>query len=258
MTGTVVGRRQHGAVAILTLDRPAAHNALSAELVQQLTEHLSAESDDDTVGAVVLTGSATAFCVGADISEIPRMLGAAATDPLPFDRLFDAITTSPKPVVAAVRGLALGGGCELLLACDTAVAGTGAQFGLPEVRLGVIPGAGGTQRLVHAIGKAKAMRLLLTGAPVDAGYAYDAGLVAELVPDDEVLSRAVELAEQIAANAPRAVALAADAARAAHDTPLRQGIAHERRNFLLALATSDAQEGVAAFTERRRPTFTGR
>lgn len=247
-----------GTTVVLTLDRPTALNALSRALVAELADRLTEAAADEAVRALVITGSEKAFCAGADIGEIPRMVGASPLDALPFDRLFETLATLPVPTIAAVRGLAFGGGCELVLACDTAVAGRSARFAVPEVKLGVIPGAGGTQRLVHAIGKAKAMRMLVTGAPVDAEWAYAAGLVADLVDDDQVLDRAFALGEQIAGNAPRAVAYAADSARRVNDLPLGQGLAHERRNFLLALGTSDAQEGVAAFTDRRTPAFTGR
>lgn len=248
----------HGTTVVLTLDRPSALNALSRALVAQLADGLEEAAADEGVRAVVLTGSAKAFCAGADIAEIPHMVGASPLDPLPFDRLFETLASLRVPTIAAVRGIAFGGGCELVLACDTALAGRSARFAVPEVTLGVIPGAGGTQRLVHAVGKAKAMRMLLTGAPVDAEWACAAGLVAELVEDDQVLERALELAEQIAGNAPRAVAYAADSARRVNDLPLHQGLAHERRNFLLALGTWDAGEGIAAFTDRRTPAFTGR
>ena len=258
MPDTLVVAERRDAVAVMTLDRPGALNALSAELVRQLADRLEEAGSDPAVRAVVLTGSDKAFCAGADVAEIPGMTGASPTDRLVFDRLFDTLASLPKPTIAAVRGLALGGGCELVLACDTAVAGRSSRFGVPEVKLGVIPGAGGTQRLVHAIGKAKAMRLLLTGAQVDGDWAFAAGLVADLVADDAVLDRALEIAEQIAGNAPRAVSLAADSARQAHNTGLQQALGLERRNFLLALGTSDAREGVAAFAERRRPIFTGK
>lgn len=258
MTEQVLIVERSGSTAILTLDRPAALNALSRELVGQLADRLSEAAGDESIRSVVVTGSSKAFCAGADIDEIPHMVGASPLDRLPFDRLFDAVASLPIPTIAAVRGLAFGGGCELALACDLAVAGRSATFAVPEVKLGVIPGGGGTQRLVHAIGKAKAMRMLLTGAPVDAQWAYEAGLVAEVVDDDDVLAVALEIGTEIAANAPRAVAYAADAARQAQNQPLSAGLAHERRNFLLALGTSDAQEGVAAFTERRKPAFTGR
>ncbi|RBY81785.1 2,3-dehydroadipyl-CoA hydratase [Geodermatophilus sp. TF02-6] len=258
MPETLVAVEHHDATALVTLDRPAALNALSRELVTQLADRLEEVAADPTVRAVVLTGSEKAFCAGADIAEIPHMTGASPTDRLPFDRLFDTVASLPRPTIAAVRGLAFGGGCELVLACDTAVAGRSARFAVPEVKLGVIPGAGGTQRLVHAIGKAKAMRMLLTGGPVDAQWAHEAGLVADVVDDDGVIGRALEIADHVGGNAPRAVILAADSARHAQELPLHQGLAHERRNFLLALGTSDAHEGVAAFTAHRHPTFTGR
>lgn len=255
MTSPLVRSERHGPVLLLQLDRPDARNALSRELVEQLADELTRSASDPTVRVVVITGSDTTFCAGADISEIPRMRGALPSDELPFDRLFETVAALPQPSIAAVRGAALGGGCELAQACDLAIAGTGARFGVPEVRLGVIPGAGGTQRLVRAVGKAKAMQMLLTGATMDAAWAERAGLVAEVVEDERVLDRALDLAAEIAANSPEAVRLAADAARTAPEAGLRQGLAHERRNFLLALATPNAAEGVAAFIERRAPQF---
>ncbi|MFQ4150414.1 enoyl-CoA hydratase-related protein [Arthrobacter sp. LAPM80] len=254
----LVTLEQRGAVALLTLNRPEALNALGADLVARLGDRLADAGADQAVRAVVITGSGKAFCAGADITEVPEMIGAMPTGVLPFDRLFATLGSLAKPTIAAVRGLALGGGCELVLACDIAVAGRSARFGVPEVKLGVIPGGGGTQRLVHAVGKAKAMRMLLTGAPVDALWANAAGLVADVVDDSEVLNLALDIAAQIALNAPLAVALAADSARTAYEAPLHQSLNHERRNFLLALGTSDAQEGIAAFTERRTPHFIGK
>jgi enoyl-CoA hydratase len=246
-----------GAVRVLTLDRPQALNALSADLVEQLTRGLREAEADPAVRAIVLTGSDKAFCAGADITQIPQMQQAAPLERMPFDELFGALARLNTPTIAAVRGLALGGGCELTLACDTAIAGESAQFGVPEVKLGVLPGAGGTQRLVHALGKAKAMRMLLSVAPVSADWAERAGLVADVVPDDQVLDAAVALAETIAQNAPLAVRLAADAARHADEQGLSQGLDTERRNFLLLLGTQDATEGISAFQERRTPNFTG-
>lgn len=258
MSEPLVRVETRGPVRVLTLDRPKALNALSVDLVSQLAQCLDAAAADDAVRVVVITGSARAFCAGADVTEVASIRGALPTEPLPFDGLFRALESMAKPTIAAVQGLALGGGCELVLACDTAIAGRSAQFGLPEVKLGVIPGGGGTQRLVHAIGKAKAMRMLLTGEPIDAEWAFEAGLIADVVDDDAVLDRALEIATQIAGNAPQAVALAADAARHAPESSLRQALDRERRNFLLALATSDAMEGITAFSERRAPHFTGK
>lgn len=258
MAEPLVTVERHGSIALLVLDRVGAHNALSRGLVADLTRRLTDAATDDAVRAVVVTGGEKAFCAGVDITEVPGLIRSGLTDAMPYDRLFDALSTLPKPTIAAVRGIAFGGGCELVLACDTAIAGRSARFGLPEVRLGLTPGAGGTQRLVHAIGKAKAMRMMLTGDPVDATWAYGAGLIAGVVDDHDVVPTALALADRIATNAPRAVALTADAARLAHDRTLRQGLAVERRHLLLALGTADAREGVAAFAAHRAPEFTGR
>ena len=249
----------NGPVAVLTLDRPKALNALNGALMEQLAAALEAADADPQVRAVVIAGSERAFCAGADISG----LDAVSVDEMLASqgfgrRLFDALTSYRKPLIAAVRGLALGGGCEIALACDIVIAGESARFGVPEVTLGLIPGAGGTQRLVHAIGKSKAMRLLLTGEPMSATDACTAGLVAEVVPDDNCLAAAIKIAERIARNAPLAVQMAKDAARATYDTTLAQGLAHERRNFFLLFNTDDMREGVSAFIEKRRPIFAGR
>lgn len=255
----LVTRATTGQVAVLTLNRPAAYNALNAALMGQLAAALEAADDDPQVRAVVITGSDRAFCAGADVTELDDITAGELLDRHGFGRrLFDVLTPYRKPVVAAVRGLALGGGCEIALACDIVVAGESARFGVPEVKLGVIPGAGGTQRLVHALGKAKAMRMLLTGDPISAAEACAAGLVAEVVADADCLSAATDLAQRIARNAPLAVQLAKDAARTAHETGLVQGLAHERRNFFLVLDTHDRREGVAAFLAKRRPAFVGR
>lgn len=257
-TSAFVRSETSGFVASLTLDRPEALNALNAELMAQLTSALRAAEEDPTIRAIVLTGSDRAFCAGADISQIQSIGSDELLAREGFAREpFDTLATLRTPVIAAVRGLALGGGCELVLACDLVVAGESAQFGLPEVRLGVIPGAGGTQRLVRAMGKAKAMEMLLTGAPITAQDACASGLVARVTADPACLPTAIGIAERIATNSPRAVALAKDAARVADDLPLQQGLAHERRNFFLALGTDDQREGVAAFLEKRRPEFTG-
>lgn len=246
-----------GAVRVLTLDRPKALNALSGELVAQLTAALTQAEAEASVRAVVLTGSDKAFCAGADITQIPQMQQAAPLDKLAFDDLFSTVAGLNTPTIAAVRGMAFGGGCELALAADLAIAGESATFGVPEVKLGVLPGAGGTQRLVHALGKAKAMRMLLTGEPVTAAWAESAGLVAEVVADAEVVDTAVAIGESIAFNAPLAVRLAADSARHADEVGLSQGLDLERRNFLLLLGTEDATEGISAFAQRRTADFKG-
>jgi enoyl-CoA hydratase len=209
---------------------------------------------------VVITGSERAFCAGADVAGLDAVSVDEMLAPQGFGRrLFDVLTSCRKPLIAAVRGLALGGGCEIALACDIVIAGEFARFGVPEVTLGLIPGAGGTQRLVHAIGKSKAMRLLLTGEPMS-GIAIDActaGLVAEVVPDENCLATAIKIAERIARNAPLAVQMAKDAARATYEMTLAQGLAYERRNFFLLFNTDDMREGVSAFIEKRRPIFAG-
>lgn len=246
-------------VAVITLDRPDALNALSAELCDQLDHALAAVDADPDVRAVVLTGSERAFCAGADIGGIRRRGPEEMLDPRGFGRTpFETLAGMRKPVVAAVRGVAYGGGCELALACDIVVAGESARFAVPEVSLGVIPGAGGTQRLVHAVGKATALRMLLTGASVRAEEALRIGLASDLTADDECLPTALRIARQIAANAPLAVQLAKDAAVKALELPLREGLALERRNFYLTFGTEDVVEGVAAFHDRRPPRFAGR
>ena len=246
-----------GAVRIIALDRPKALNALSTVLIADLAAALRDAGADPAVRAIVITGSDRAFCAGADIGEISLMQQQAPLDPIVFDELFAAIDAVKTPTIAAVRGVAFGGGCELALACDIAIAGVSAKFAVPEVKLGVLPGGGGTQRLVHALGKAKAMQMLLTGEPVTAGWAESAGLVAEVVEAARVLDAAVALGEKIAANGPLAVRMTADAARRADEAALSQGLALERRNFLLLLGTQDAAEGVAAFGEQRSPDFKG-
>jgi len=256
---TLVRSERQGHIAVLTMDRPKALNALSYSLMQQLADALEAADSDSEIRAIVLTGSERAFCAGADVSELDSVWAGHAIDRDGFARrIFDTLTTLRTPLIAAVRGLALGGGCEIALACDIVVAADTAKFGVPEVTLGLIPGGGGTQRLVHAIGKSKAMRMLLTGESITAQQASEFGIAADVVPDEDCLSAAVHLAERIARNAPLAVQLAKDAARAADDMPLPQGLAFERRNFLLVVGSDDQREGVQAFLEKRRPVFTGR
>lgn len=258
MSDTFVHSEISGHVAVLTLDRPKALNALNRELMALLTAALAEADDNPSVRAIVLTGSERAFCAGADISQIQ---GIEPGDLLARDGFarepFDTLASMRTPIIAAVRGLALGGGCEIALACDFVIAGESAQFGVPEVSLGVIPGAGGTQRLVHAIGKPKAMKMLLTGDTVSAEEACVSGLVAEVTPDEECLAIAIAIAGRIARNSPTAVQLAKDAARSADELPLHQGLAQERRNFFLTIGSDDQREGVAAFLGKRRPEFTG-
>lgn len=260
MTEQLVTREDRGAVAVLRLNRPQAHNALNRGVMEALTAALAGCLDDDAVRAVVLTGSERVFCAGADITAFD----ALRAEPLlgSFDAaggpMWAMLDTFGKPLIAAVEGVAFGGGCELALACDTVIAGARARFAVPEVGLGVIPGAGGTQRLITAIGKAKAMAMLLSGDPLDAAAADRAGLVASVVEDGQALAAALALAERIAANSPLAVALAKDAALASLETSLSQGLRHERANFHVALQSADCREGQSAFLDKRTPQFQGR
>ncbi|MFC9760410.1 enoyl-CoA hydratase/isomerase family protein [Rhodococcus jostii] len=247
-------------VAILEIHRPASKNSLNAELLDALARHLAALRDDDGIRAVIITGADGTFCAGADITGFDKLRDAALLGAREeFGGTFwSDLATFPKPVIAAIEGLALGGGCELALACDIAIAGESAKFAVPEVKLGVIPGAGGTQRLVGAVGKSKAMAMLLSGDFRTADQACAAGLIAETVPDGEALASARALAQRIAKNSPLAVALAKDAALRALETSLAQGLEHEKRNFHIAVRSADCHEGQSAFLAKRAPAFTGK
>ncbi|MEV6217411.1 enoyl-CoA hydratase-related protein [Nocardia sp. NPDC051833] len=256
----ILKSRHEGAVAVLEINRPAARNSLSPALVDAIDSALRALRHNQATCAVVITGADGCFCAGADITGFDDMRQVALLgDSRAMDaRMWPVLAEFPKPVIAAVEGLALGGGLELALACDIAIAGTSARFGVPEVKLGVIPGAGGTQRLIRAVGKSTAMTMLLSGEFVDAQTALAAGLVSEVTPDGTALDRALALAERIARNSPMAVALAKDAALASFETSLSQGLQHEKRNFHIALASDDSHEGQAAFLAKRAPEFTGK
>lgn len=251
---------REGAIATFTINRPKAKNSLNRAVLAALNTQLAALRHDDSVRAVVLTGADGVFCAGADITAFDEV----RADPLLGERaalggtIWSDLAAFPKPVIAAVEGLALGGGLELLLACDTAIAGESARVGVPEVKLGVIPGGGGTQRLIRSIGKAKAMALLLTGDFLDAGRACKAGIVAQVVPDGEALKAAQAMAARMAANSPLAVALAKDSALSSYELPLAQGLEREKRNFHVAIHSADSREGQAAFLSKRKPQFTGR
>ncbi|HEX6988441.1 MAG TPA: enoyl-CoA hydratase-related protein [Bacillota bacterium] len=244
-------------VGLIRLNRPQVLNALNAELMTELIDALTLMDKDDQVRCIVLTGNERAFAAGADIGE---MAEATVVDMYVRDNLsrWDRVRKVKKPIIAAVNGYALGGGCELAMACDMIIAGEGARFGQPEINIGVIPGAGGTQRLTRAIGKAKAMEWILTGRFVKAEEAERAGLVTRVVPDEAVLDEALRLAREIASKPPVAVQLAKDAVLAAFDTTIETGLAHERHNFYLLFATEDQREGMRAFLEKRRPQWRGR
>jgi enoyl-CoA hydratase len=245
-------------VALVTIDRPEALNALTFAIVDAIATALETLDADPACRAVVVTGAGErAFAAGADIKElaVQTPTGLARDDPFtPWDR----IRAIGLPLVAAVRGVALGGGCELAMACDMIVAGDDARFGQPEIKLGVMPGAGGTQRLTRAVGKARAMELILTGRTMDAREAEAAGLVTRVVPAAETLDAALDLAGAIAAMPPVAVRAAKRSILRAAELPLAAGLAFERHEFYLLFASEDQREGMAAFTEKRTPAWKGR
>ena len=245
-------------VALVTIDRPEALNALSFDLLDELADALERLDADPACGAIVLTGAGErAFAAGADIGELSIQTPASLVGEGRFD-VWDRIAAIGLPIVAAVRGFALGGGCELAMACDVIVAGDDARFGQPEIRIGVMPGAGGTQRLTRAIGQARAMELILTGRQIDAAEASAAGLVSRVVPAATTVDAATELAATIASMPPLAVREAKRAVRRAAELPLGAGLAAEREAFFLLFATDDQREGMAAFSEKRTPVWTGR
>jgi enoyl-CoA hydratase len=245
-------------VALVTIERPEALNALSFDLLDALAAELARLDADDGCRAIVLTGSGTrAFAAGADIKElaVQTPIGLLVEDRF---GVWERIAATRKPVIAAVRGHALGGGCELAMSCDLIVAGDDATFGQPEINLGVMPGAGGTQRLTRAIGRARAMDLILTGRSIGAEEALGAGLVSRVVPAAETVDAALELARTIASKPPVAVLAAKEAVRLAEELPLSAGIRHERRAFFALFASADQTEGMAAFAEKRPPAWKGR
>ena len=250
----VLSERQ-GRVGLITLDRPKALNALSDSLMAQLGEALLAFDADEEVGAIVLTGSERAFAAGADIREMKdrRFPDVYRNDFI--GQRWETILQVRKPVIAAVAGHALGGGCELAMMCDMIVAADTAKFGQPEISIGILPGAGGTQRLTRAVGKSKAMDLILTARIMDAAEAERSGLVARVVPAAELLPQVLEMAARIAALPPTSVAMAKAAVNAAFETTLREGVRLERQLFLSLFGTAGQVEGMAAFVEKRKPDF---
>jgi enoyl-CoA hydratase len=248
----------HDGVALVTIVRPEVLNALSFGVVGEIADAFEALDADSDCRAIVLTGDGErAFAAGADIKELAVQNPTDLAREDPFTH-WDRIRHIRKPIVAAVRGFALGGGCELAMACDVIIAGDNATFGQPEIKLGVMPGAGGTQRLTRAIGKARAMDLILTGRTIDAGEALAAGLVSRIVPAAETLPVALEVAGVIASMSPVATMAAKRAVLRAQELPLEAGLELERRDFYLLFASEDQREGMAAFSEKRTPTWKGR
>lgn len=253
----LVERQPEQRTALVRLNRPKQLNALNGPFMDELCQALEALDRDDDVRAMVVTGNERAFAAGADIGE---MANATPIEMLQGNRIgqWDRIRRIGKPVIAAVNGWCLGGGCELAMTLDLILAGEGAKFGQPEINIGVIPGAGGTQRLTRAIGKARAMEMVLTGESMGAREAAERGLVARVVPDELVVDDALALAAQIATKSPIALRLAKEAVNAAYEMSLTDALAHERRLFYLLFASEDQKEGMAAFLEKREPEFKGR
>ncbi len=245
----------HGPVGLIRLHRPQALNALCDQLMRELGSQLLAFDADPAIGAIVLTGGEKAFAAGADIKEMRERTHPAALLEDFIGRGWETVLRVKKPVIAAVAGFALGGGCELAMMCDMILAADTARFGQPEINLGVIPGAGGTQRLTRAVGKAKAMEMILTARFMDAVEAERANLVSRIVPADHLVDEAVKVAGKIAALSPVAVALAKQAVNRAFETTLIEGVRHERALFLSLFGTPDQREGMAAFVEKRKPAF---
>jgi len=254
---TLVEVERDGAIAVVLLNRPDALNALSDELMEELVTALTELDRDETVRAIVLAGNDRAFAAGADIGELAQ---ASAIDLYYQRRIerWDAIRALWTPLIAAVSGYCLGGGCELAMSCDLIVASETAQFGQPETGLGIIPGAGGTQRLTRAVGKALAMDVILSGRRLTASEALQAGLVARVVEGEAWLEEAKRVARDIAEKGPVGTRLAKESVDRAYETTLSAGLEAERRALYLSFASEDAKEGLAAFTEKRKPDFKGR
>ena len=253
---TIIAETLDGGVGLVTLNRPEALNALNSQMMAELADALDGFEADADVGCTVITGSEKAFAAGADIKEM-----AAKTFPGTYVDEFisgpwERVAACKKPVIAAVAGYALGGGCELAMMCDTIICADNAKFGQPEITLGILPGIGGTQRLTRAVGKAKAMDMILTGRMIDASEAERAGLVSRIVEaDDLLIDEALEMARTIAALSRPSVMMAKEAVNRAFELPLSEGVRFERRLFQAVFATADQKEGMAAFIEKRKPDF---
>ncbi len=244
-------------VALIQLNRPKELNALNRQLMEEVWDTLQRLDKNDNVRVIIITGNDQAFAAGADIKQ---MADKSAAEMLMIDQFstWDQIRKTRKPIIAAVSGFALGGGCEFAMMCDMIIASETAKFGQPEIRIGTMPGAGGTQRLTKALGKAKAMELILTGKFLSAEEAFTRGLVNKVVPVEMYLREALELATEIAQQSPIAVLLAKEAVNRSFETHLDEGLQFERRNFYLTFATEDQKEGMKAFIEKRKPDYKGK
>jgi enoyl-CoA hydratase len=244
-------------IALVRLNRPKQLNALNGQVMDALCEALEALDRDEAIRVMVVTGNEKAFAAGADIGE---MAEAGPMDMLRTNRIaqWDRVRRISKPVIAAVAGWCLGGGCELAMTLDIVIAAESAKFGQPEIKIGIMPGAGGTQRLPRAVGKSKAMEMILTGEPISAAEAERIGLVSRVVPNEVLETDALDLAAEIAKRAPLALRLAKESVNAAYEMSLTDALAHERRLFYLLFASEDQKEGMAAFIEKRKPAFKNR
>jgi enoyl-CoA hydratase len=251
---TILLDKQEG-VGLITLNRPDALNALNSTLLAELGEALLALDADEDIGAIVITGSDKAFAAGADVKEMAALSFADVARTDMFGGINTVFARVRKPVIAAVNGYALGGGCEIAMACDFIIAGENAKFGQPEIKLGVIPGIGGSQRLTRTIGKSKAMDMMLTGRNMDAVEAERAGLVSRIFPTEDMLDKALDIAAKIANLSAPSVALAKEVTNRALETTLAEGLLFERRVFHSLFATEDQKEGMNAFIEKRQPQF---
>lgn len=257
MTFETLLYEKRDAVALITLNRPKALNALNSTVLSELRDLLGQIAVDDDIGAVVLTGSEKSFAAGADIKEMQPLnfVDVYLSD---FLGGWDDVARNRKPIIAAVSGFALGGGCELAMMCDFIIASETAKFGQPEITLGIIPGMGGSQRLTRAVGKAKAMDLVLTGRMMDVHEAERAGLVSRVVSPERLIDEAVEAAAKIASHSRASVYMAKEMVDLAFEVPLKDGLKIERRSFQTLFATEDQKEGMAAFVEKRKPAFRNR
>lgn len=253
----IVTPQHEPAIALIQINRPKELNALNPQLMQEMRDALIALDKDEAVKVIIITGNEKAFAAGADIKQ---MADKSAIDMLLLDQFstWDQIRKTKKPIIAAVSGFALGGGCELAMTCDMIIASESARFGQPEIKIGTIPGAGGTQRLTRAVGKAKAMELILTGRFMTAEEAHFYGLVNKVVPVEMYMNESLQLAREIAQMSTISVQLAKEAVNRSFETHLDEGLAFERKNFYMTFATADQKEGMKAFIEKRKPDYKGK
>lgn len=255
MSDALILQQIQGRVAILTLNRPKALNALNDELMNELGQALLTLDVDDDIGAIIITGSEKAFAAGADIAAMANWSHMDVFKSEYITRNWETMLRIRKPIIAAVSGYALGGGCELAMMCDFIIAADTAKFGQPEIKLGILPGAGGSQRLPRAVGKSKAMDMVLTGRMMDSAEAERSGLVSRVVPADKLMQEAIDVATAIASMSLPSVMMAKEAVNRAWESPLSEGLLFERRAFHSLFGTEDQKEGMKAFLEKRQPNF---